>query len=293
MNHEQRISNKTFDIIAIAFGICGMICCLISLGLSVTDSIYSKYTLVMAIIFVGLSKTFLLIYNKHIDNFIFEAISAGSMLLLAIFVGLSSINIYFLIVSFFVYSLLICFNKVLVIQKDHSIQSVIHNSLVITFCFLYSFIFFFPAIYEKHATSVTNWNFIVLSYTMIVLFTAFRTALVPIQKKLRLDHIAQIIRKTMAEEIILLLLVLVTIFSIYFTLVEPNMVSFVDSLWYSFSVITTIGFGDVTVTTTLGRILSVILGMYGIIVFRFLLFLQSYLEAFLLSYGLDRYTSSR
>ena len=101
---------------------------------------------------------------------------------------------------------------------------------------------------------------------MNVLFTAFRTALVPIQKKLRLDHIAQIIRKTMAEEIILLLSVLVTIFSIYFTLVEPNMVSFVDSLWYSFSVITTIGFGDVTVTTTLGRILSVILGMYGIVV---------------------------
>lgn len=40
--------------------------------------------------------------------------------------------------------------------------------------------------------------------------------------------------------------------------------SYVDALWYSFAVITTIGFGDVSVTTTLGRILSVILGICGI-----------------------------
>ena len=44
------------------------------------------------------------------------------------------------------------------------------------------------------------------------------------------------------------------------------MTSYVDSLWYSFAVITTIGFGDVTVSTTLGRILSVILGISGIVV---------------------------
>ena len=44
------------------------------------------------------------------------------------------------------------------------------------------------------------------------------------------------------------------------------MVSYVDSLWYSFSVITTIGFGDVFVVTTFGRILSVMLGISGIVV---------------------------
>ena len=74
------------------------------------------------------------------------------------------------------------------------------------------------------------------------------------------------IREELALKIIMGLLVLVTLCSIYFTLVEPGMTSFADSLWYSFSVITTIGFGDVTVTTTFGRILSVILGIYGIVV---------------------------
>ena len=70
----------------------------------------------------------------------------------------------------------------------------------------------------------------------------------------------------MVYEIILSLLILVVLCSFYFTLVEPNMTSYVDSLWYSFSVITTIGFGDVYVTTTFGRILSVFLGISGIIV---------------------------
>ena len=70
----------------------------------------------------------------------------------------------------------------------------------------------------------------------------------------------------MVYEIILTLLILVVLCSVYFTEVEPNITSYVDSLWYSFSVITTIGFGDVSVTTTFGRILSVILGISGIVV---------------------------
>ena len=62
------------------------------------------------------------------------------------------------------------------------------------------------------------------------------------------------------------LLVLVTLCSVYFLLIEPEMTSFVDALWYCFSLVTTIGFGDVSVDTTFGRILSVILGLYGLIV---------------------------
>ena len=62
------------------------------------------------------------------------------------------------------------------------------------------------------------------------------------------------------------LAIFVILCSVYFTVVEPNIESYVDALWYSFSVITTIGFGDVSVTTTLGRILSVFLGISGIIV---------------------------
>ena len=42
--------------------------------------------------------------------------------------------------------------------------------------------------------------------------------------------------------------------------------SFGDGLWYCFAVVTTIGFGDIAAGSLAGRILSVILGIYGIIV---------------------------
>ncbi|MEY8435640.1 potassium channel family protein [Streptococcus hyointestinalis] len=46
---------------------------------------------------------------------------------------------------------------------------------------------------------------------------------------------------------------------------EPNFVSYGDSLWYSFVTATTIGYGDMLVMTTLGRIISIILAIYGIL----------------------------
>ena len=55
-------------------------------------------------------------------------------------------------------------------------------------------------------------------------------------------------------------------FSLLLTFFEPNMGSFPDALWYCFAIVTTIGFGDLTAVTAFGRVLSVILGAYGIIV---------------------------
>ena len=256
--------DKTFALLGMLFGIFGIVCCIASLGLSVTNSIYSKFTLVLALVFVGLNRI-CFHFSKHKGNMIYNFSTTGLMFVLAVLVGLSSYNIYFLTVSFFAFSLLICVSRVFIVKNNHNTQSIILNSLIIIFCFTYSFIFLFPSIYEKHATSVDNWNFIVLSYTVIVLFTCFKNALLPLRRKLKLDSIIKVISKTLTLEILMGLLVLVTLFSVYFTLVEPGMTSYVDSLWYSFSVITTIGFGDVTVTTTLGRILSVLLGIYGII----------------------------
>ena len=48
--------------------------------------------------------------------------------------------------------------------------------------------------------------------------------------------------------------------------VEPNINTYSDALWYCFTVVTTIGFGDLVVVTTIGRALTVILSMYGILV---------------------------
>ena len=77
---------------------------------------------------------------------------------------------------------------------------------------------------------------------------------------------AKIIRKTYASEVLVGLLFLIVAFALMMSSVDPGIPSFAEGLWYCFAIVTTIGFGDITATTIVGRILSVILGMYGIIV---------------------------
>ena len=84
--------------------------------------------------------------------------------------------------------------------------------------------------------------------------------------KLRIGVLRKVIRKTFAAEILMGLLLLVIAFSFVFQTLEPSIVTFFDAIWYCFAVVTTIGFGDLAVVSVLSRILSIILGIYGIVV---------------------------
>ncbi|MBR3430681.1 MAG: two pore domain potassium channel family protein [Clostridia bacterium] len=111
-----------------------------------------------------------------------------------------------------------------------------------------------------------------LFVVVVMLLIAFRS-LIRIMSvtfaRLRLDLLRDIVRKTYAAEIIFgLLLLLIASFS--FVLLYTDRASFdgqyTNALWYCFAVVTTIGFGDMTAVSAIGRILSVILGIYGIVV---------------------------
>lgn len=89
--------------------------------------------------------------------------------------------------------------------------------------------------------------------------------------RLALSHfnfraLRKIIRKTYAGEVIFGLLLLMVAFSLVLMIVEDNIHNFWDAMWYCYMLVTTIGFGDITSVTVLGRIISVILGIYGIVV---------------------------
>ena len=49
-------------------------------------------------------------------------------------------------------------------------------------------------------------------------------------------------------------------------LVDPNVNSLFDAIWFCFAVVTTIGFGDIVVTNLFARIIAIILAVYGILV---------------------------
>ena len=95
---------------------------------------------------------------------------------------------------------------------------------------------------------------------------AFTSLMRYIFSRLNLKTLTQIIRKTYAAEIIFGLLLLIFSFSYLFTVIEENLTDYWDAVWYCFAIVTTIGFGDFTAVTLIGRILSVILGIYGIVV---------------------------
>lgn len=84
------------------------------------------------------------------------------------------------------------------------------------------------------------------------------------QKKLKI--LLNIIRETYVPEILLGFLLMIIACSSIFLTVEDSINEYGDALWYAFALVTTIGFGDITATSLIGRILSVFLGIYGIVV---------------------------
>ena len=123
------------------------------------------------------------------------------------------------------------------------------------------------AMWDIWSDAATQVFFAVVVMLLIALMSLVRIMSVTFAR-LRLDLLKNIVQKTYAAEIIFGLLLLIASFS--FVLIYTDSASFHDSytdaLWYCFAVVTTIGFGDMTAVSTIGRVLSVILGIYGIVV---------------------------
>lgn len=146
----------------------------------------------------------------------------------------------------------------LMIEKKKIAQYIIHGLLTVLAGI---FVFAMVAIASTESAGLifTAVQFVILMVSLVdVLAFAF--------SKIQLRGLIKIIRKTYVLEILYGLVILVFSFSFYFALMEDSIPTFWDGLWYSFAVITTIGFGDLTATSVIGRILTVILGLYGIIV---------------------------
>ena len=101
---------------------------------------------------------------------------------------------------------------------------------------------------------------------LVMAAIAFFLAMVLVFSGVRRATIIGILRKTYSIEILFGLVVLIFATAMVLSVIEDSMTSFGDALWYCFAIVTTIGFGDFTATTIVGRVLSVVLGIYGIVV---------------------------
>ena len=144
------------------------------------------------------------------------------------------------------YALTMIAGRVFSIVRDHRVRPVLLN----IFCILVLLI-------STVAFMATD---------MLICILAVFSLMKIIFGRISVDVLIRIIRKTYAAEIIFGLLLLIATFSFLLYSFEPGMSSISDALWYCFAIVTTIGFGDFTAVTALGRVLSVILGVYGIVV---------------------------
>ena len=101
---------------------------------------------------------------------------------------------------------------------------------------------------------------------LFLLFTGLINIALLVLSNFKIELLRKIVRKTYAGEILIGLLILMISFSIALIPLEDNIKSFGDALWYCFAIVTTIGFGDITTSTLIGRFLSIILGIYGLVV---------------------------
>lgn len=151
--------------------------------------------------------------------------------------------------------------RVLAIMRNRRWYSVLLNGLIIL-----GIVYFAVTIWMvEEETEIVFMYLTMLTAIMISLRSFFRIMSVTFSR-LRMDVLREIVRKTYAAEIISGLFLLILSFSWVMMFTDPAFDSYTDALWYCFAVVTTIGFGDITATSIIARLLSVVLGIYGIIV---------------------------
>ncbi len=82
----------------------------------------------------------------------------------------------------------------------------------------------------------------------------------------RLHVLKSILVRTHVNKILLSYLGFVLIAALLIQIVEPNIHNYGDSLWYCYSVISTAGFGDITVTSFIAKAISVLVTIYSVVI---------------------------
>ncbi len=138
-----------------------------------------------------------------------------------------------------------------------TVRSILYNAIVIAVLSIFSMVFY------GSLNPVTNAH---VYLCLAIMFIAVLSITAIAFSRMQMGLILKIVRKTYALEILVGLILLIVSFSLVFYALEPEIKSYGDALWYCFAIVTTIGFGDFAAKDFITRTLSVVLGLYGVIV---------------------------
>lgn len=216
----------------------------------------SNYLLVIFLV-IGLSRLVAYLQDRTFINLL-------SFIIMFIINATLGVLVYYGQFNFYLYTLgggLFCVGIVascaLRIVNDHRVRNIVFNVLVMALAIFLAIGLFTPS---------NNAEEPILLLCVVIIISAFIEVLSFTTSQLKLKVLAKIIIRTYALEIILGLATMMVAAALLFPLYEPNIKTFGDGLWFCFTIVTTIGFGDYTAVTPVGRGLTVLLGVYGIIV---------------------------
>ena len=259
---------NVYNIISIVYGllvVAVLAFALLAINSIISDGVIAKIYLFFMFVFLAITKGllsffFAAVYKNNriamIKNIVFGVVFLTLAILILILYGL---NIFFYRLLSSVYLSAIVANRICMIFEKKTVGATIYNIILAFLAFMLGLVILASGGAEFALPSMVLLLFLIIVVCFVeVLAFAF--------SKIQLKGLLKIIRKTYVLEILYGLALLIISFSFYFMVMEDSISTFGDGLWYSFSVVTTIGFGDYIVKSTISRILTVILGIYGIIV---------------------------
>ena len=194
-------------------------------------------------------------------NFIKFIVMIAFDLVLGIVVLFAKDNPFLFVLTAGLYCATLVVGRVFNILQDKSLRSIILNGLIILLALLLAI-----GIFVSPIDNMEQLQNIIVVECVFIAVVAFVEAMSIALANLKVKVLFKIILSTFSLEVLFGLLVLMVCFSFVFVAMEPDIATFPDALWYCFAVVTTIGFGDIAAITPIGRILTVILGLYGLIV---------------------------
>ena len=181
-------------------------------------------------------------------------------ILLGIVVLFAKNNPYLFSLTAGLYAITLIISRLFVLIQKHRPRDIVLNAIIILLMIFLSVGLFAPTEGEENIQTV------ILLECVFIAIVSFIEAASLAFSQLKVRVLVKVIVNTYSLEVLFGLLTMIVCFSLVFFTNEPEMPTFADALWYCFAVVTTIGFGDIVAVTPIGRILTVILGFYGLIV---------------------------